>query len=168
MIFVANRSTPTATKAFSGRRVCPTNEKCSLTPVMRVFSQNSPLQERTRHHEHQQPRRVQHRVSLVHVILLRQPVVETQIEWRIADDDVETLTGIVLPDVAHCVDMGIGIEVAGDGDRLRIDVEAVDVMQVRQVVEEIAHAAAHVQHHLDVVGASSSTICRHTSCGVKN
>lgn len=41
MIFVANRSTPTATKAFSGRRVCPTNEKCSLTPVMRVFSQNS-------------------------------------------------------------------------------------------------------------------------------
>ena len=51
-----------------------------------------------------------------------------------------------MPNVA-CLDMGIGIEVASDSDCLRIDIEAIGVVQVRQVVEEVAHAAAHIQYH---------------------
>ena len=105
------------------------------------------LQERARHDEHQYPRRIQYRISFVHVILLRKPIVETQVERRISDNDVESFGRIVLPDVAR-LDMGIGIEVAGDGDRFRIDVETVGVMQIRQVVEEITHPAAHVEDHL--------------------
>ena len=39
------------------------------------------------------------------------------------------------------------VEVSCDSHRLAVYVEAVGVMQVGQVVEEIAHAAAHVKYH---------------------
>ena len=43
--------------------------------------------------------------------------------------------------------MRVRIEVSCHGNGLAVYVEAVGVMQVGQVVEEIAHAAAHVKYH---------------------
>lgn len=45
------------------------------------------------------------------------------------------------------LDMCIRIEVSCHGNGLAVYVEAVGIMQVGQVVEEIAHAAAHVKYH---------------------
>ena len=39
------------------------------------------------------------------------------------------------------------VEVSGDGHRLAVYVEAVGVVRVGQVVEEVPHAAAHVKDH---------------------
>ena len=50
-----------------------------------------------------------------------------------------------MPDVAF-LDMGIRVEIPCDGHRLAVDVETIGVVQVRQVVEEVAHAAAHIQN----------------------
>ncbi len=44
--------------------------------------------------------------------------------------------------------MGIRVEIPGNGHRLAVYVKTVGIMMVRQVVEEIAHAAAHVEYHL--------------------
>ena len=43
--------------------------------------------------------------------------------------------------------MGFRVEVSGNGHRLAVDVESVGIVQVGQMVEEVAHAAAHVKHH---------------------
>ena len=44
--------------------------------------------------------------------------------------------------------MGVRIEMPCNDHSLSVDVETVGVVQVRQMVEEIAHAAAHVEYHL--------------------
>ena len=63
------------------------------------------------------------------------------------DDDVKALLWIVLADVAF-LDMGVRIEILCDGYSLSVYIETEGIMMVRQVVEEIAHAAAHVEYHL--------------------
>ena len=77
--------------------------------AIRVFSQNA-LHEGTGHDDHQDSCRIEHIVSLVHIVFLRQFVVELQVKRRIADDNIETLFRIVLPDVAF-LDMGFRVEV---------------------------------------------------------
>ena len=43
--------------------------------------------------------------------------------------------------------MGFRIEVSCNGYSPAVYVKAVGVMQVRQVVEEVAHSATHIKHH---------------------
>ena len=44
--------------------------------------------------------------------------------------------------------MGVRVEIPCNGHRLSVYVETVGVMMVRKVVEEVSHAAAHVEYHL--------------------
>ena len=104
------------------------------------------LHEGERDDDHQDSGRVEHVIGLVHVEFLRQSVIKFQVEGRIPDNDVETLFGIVQLYVAF-LDMGFRVEVSGNGHRLAVDVESVGIVQVGQMVEEVAHAAAHVKHH---------------------
>ena len=53
---------------------------------------------------------------------------------------------VVFPDVAF-FDMGVRVEISGNGHSFSVYVETVGIMMIRQVVEEIAHAAAHVKYH---------------------
>ena len=43
--------------------------------------------------------------------------------------------------------MCVRIEIPCNGDSLAIDIETVGVVPVGQVVEEVAHAAAHIKNH---------------------
>ena len=43
--------------------------------------------------------------------------------------------------------MGIRVEIPGNGHRLSVYVETVGIMKVRQMVEEITHAATHIKNH---------------------
>ena len=104
------------------------------------------LHEGERDDDHQDSGRVEHVIGLVHVEFLRQPVIKFQVEGRISDNDVETLFGIVQLYVAF-LDMSFRVEVSGNGHRLAVNVESVGIVQVGQMVEEVAHAAAHVKHH---------------------
>lgn len=59
--------------------------------------------------------------------------------------------------------MGIRIEVFRNGYSPAVYVKAVGVMQVRQVVEEVAHSTTHIKHHSEEVGERTSTMLRHSS-----
>ncbi len=60
-------------------------------------------------------------------------------------------SGMVLPYVAF-LDMGFRVEVSGDSHCLAVNVKAVGVVQVGKMVEEVAHAAAHVEDHFRIDG----------------
>ena len=53
---------------------------------------------------------------------------------------------VILPDVAF-LNMGVRVEVSCNSHRLTVYVETVGIMKVRQVVEEITHAATHIKNH---------------------
>ena len=52
-----------------------------------------------------------------------------------------------MSDVAF-LDMGIRVEILCDCNGFAVYIEAVGIVQIWQMVEEIAHAAAHVENHL--------------------
>ena len=93
MIFVLKSWTPTAAKADGPTSSDRQMRICRLYRLS-VSSPEPALHEGTGHDDHQDSCRIEHIVSLVHIVFLRQFVVELQVKRRIADDNIEN----VVPD----------------------------------------------------------------------
>ncbi len=109
------------------------------------------LEERCGDNQHKYPGRIQRIVCLVYIIDLRYFDTEFEVERGIADYHIVPALRCELLYVALLY-VRIGVEVSCHRNRLGVYVKPVRVALVRQVVEEVSHAAAHVEYHFRRLG----------------
>ena len=109
------------------------------------------LQERCGDNQHKYTGRIQRIVCLVYIVDLRYFDTEFEVERGIADYHIVPALLYELLYVALLY-VRIWVEVSCHRNRLGVYVKPVRVALVRQVVEEVSHAAAHVEYHFRRLG----------------